>query len=176
MRIFKWLLGIVVVLAAIFFAGGFLLPKDVTVARSIEIDAPAEQIFPYVNSLKAGADWSPWLGRDPEVQLTYSGPDKGVGAKLNWASEHPQVGSGSQEISLSEQNSKVVTALDFGDMGNAVAQFNLVETAGKTTVTWDLATDMGNTPMGRWMGLMMDTWVGGDYETGLANLKALIEG
>lgn len=176
MRILKWLLGIIVALAVIFFAGGFLLPKDVAVARSIEIDAPADEIFPYVNSLKAGADWSPWLSRDPEVQLVYSGPDEGVGAKLDWTSEHPQVGNGSQAISLSEQNSKVVTELDFGDMGNAVAQFNLVESGGKTTVTWDFATDMGSNPMGRWMGLMMDTWVGGDYETGLANLKALVEG
>ena len=25
------------------------------------------------------------------------------------------------------------------------------------------------------MGLMMDRWVGGDYETGLANLKSVVE-
>jgi hypothetical protein len=25
------------------------------------------------------------------------------------------------------------------------------------------------------MGLMMDKWVGGDYEKGLSNLKALVE-
>jgi len=31
-------------------------------------------------------------------------------------------------------------------------------------------------PMGRWMGLMMDGWVGPDYETGLSNLKSLVEG
>ena len=28
----------------------------------------------------------------------------------------------------------------------------------------------------RWMGLMMDNWVGGDYERGLVNLKELVEG
>jgi hypothetical protein len=35
---------------------------------------------------------------------------------------------------------------------------------------------MGVNPVGRWMGLMMDRWVGADYERGLANLKALVEG
>ncbi len=176
MRILKWLIGIIAVLAIIFVGGAFLLPKDVEVARSIEIDAPAADIFPHINSLKAAGEWSPWLGRDPEIQLAYSGPDDGVGAKLEWTSEHPQVGNGAQEITASEPDKRVETALDFGPMGTALAVFDLVETGGKTTVIWGFTTDMGNSPMGRWMGLMMDSWVGGDYETGLTNLKSLVEG
>ena len=35
---------------------------------------------------------------------------------------------------------------------------------------------MGARPAGRWLGLMMDNWVGADYERGLSNLKALVEG
>jgi hypothetical protein len=176
MRILKWLFGIVVALAIVFFGGAFLLPKNVEVARAVEIDAPASDIFPYLNSLKAAGEWSPWLGRDPEVQLTYSGPEEGVGAKLEWASEHPQVGEGVQEITLSDPGKRVETALDFGPMGSALAAFDLVEAGGKTTVTWGFETDLGNNPMGRWMGLMMDRWVGGDYEAGLSNLKSLVEG
>ncbi len=176
MRILKWILGIVVLLAVVFVGGGFLMPREVAVARSIEIEKPAAEIFPYVNALQAGEAWSPWLGRDPEVQLTYSGPDAGVGNKLVWASEHPQVGNGIQEIVASEPDRMVQTALDFGPMGSAMAQFDLVEAGGKTTVTWGFETDLGNNPMARWMGTQMDKWVGGDYETGLANLKALVEG
>lgn len=176
MRILKWIACIFVVLVLVLGIGGLLLPREVTVARSIEIDAPAGKIFPFVNSLKAGADWSPWLGRDPEAQLNYSGPDAGVGSKLEWQSDHPQVGNGAQEITQSTDFSNVVTALDFGEMGTATAQFNLVEASGKTTVTWDLETDMGAGPIGRWMGLMMDNWIGADYEAGLTNLKTLVEG
>ncbi len=176
MRILKWFVGIVVVLAIVLIGGAYLLPREVSVARSVQIDAPAEAIFPHVNSLKAAAQWSPWLDRDPDVALTYTGPDEGPGAKLTWASENPQVGNGNQEIVASELGKSVTTALDFGDMGLATARFDLAETAGTTTVTWSLDTDMGMNPMGRWMGLMMDTWVGADYEAGLANLKALVEG
>lgn len=176
MRIIKWFIGIVAVLAVLFFGGGFLLPKDVTVARSIEIEAPASDIFPHINNLKAAGEWSPWLGKDPEVQLTYSGPEAGVGAKLDWASEDPQVGNGTQEITGSEPDKMVETALDFGPMGKAVAEFDLEEIGGATRVTWGFNADMGNNPTWRWMGLMMDSWVGGDYETGLSNLKALVEG
>ena len=42
-------------------------------------------------------------------------------------------------------------------------------------MTWGLEADMGNAPVGRYMGLMMDRWVGGDFEAGLARLKALVE-
>jgi hypothetical protein len=51
-----------------------------------------------------------------------------------------------------------------------------VEAGGKIMITWDLETDMGISPIGRHMGLMMDKWVGGDYEVSLSNLKAMIEG
>ncbi|MEM6635627.1 MAG: SRPBCC family protein [Pseudomonadota bacterium] len=172
MRILKWIVGIIAFLAIAFVGVGLILPREVNFARSIDVEAPADQVFALVNSMQATESWSPWLDRDPNVQLTYTGPDAGVGNKMQWASDHPQVGNGTQEIMVSEPDKRVATALDFGDMGLAEAQFLLDETDGKTTVTWTLKTDMGAGPMGRWMGLMMDGWVGGDYEKGLENLKA----
>lgn len=175
MRILKWLVSIVVLLAIVIGFGGMLLPREVEVVRSTEISASPDKIFPYINSLKATEDWSPWLAIDPDNQLTYSGPDEGVGNKLAWNSDHPQVGSGSQEIILSEQDKRVETALDFGEMGTAKADFLLEESGETTLVTWGLVADMGAGPIGRWFGLMMDSQVGADYEKGLANLKALVE-
>jgi hypothetical protein len=46
---------------------------------------------------------------------------------------------------------------------------------GGTVVTWGIDADMGNSPIGRWMGLMMDRWVGTDFEAGLTNLKTVVE-
>lgn len=149
MRIVKRLLAAILILVIALVAVSYLLPRDIKVARSIEINAPASEVFAQVNGLKAGADWSPWLKRDPDVQLTYSGPDTGVGSKLEWTSEHPQVGNGKQEIVESIENEKVLTALDFGDMGTATAAFILIENNGVTTITWDMETDMGMNPIGR---------------------------
>lgn len=176
MRILNWILGGLVVLVVAFVAIGMVLPRQVTVTRSTDIAAPPSEIFPYVNSMKATEAWSPWLAIDPDNKLTYSGPASGVGNKLAWASDHPQVGNGTQEIIASEPDRRVETALDFGDMGTATAEFLLVEAGGNTTVTWGLTADMGAGPVGRWMGLMMDSWVGPDYEKGLENLKAVVEG
>jgi hypothetical protein len=71
---------------------------------------------------------------------------------------------------------RLVAALDFGEMGTATAYYDLVPVGEVTSVTWGFISDNGNNPMFRWMGLMMDGWLGPDYETGLNNLKALVEG
>lgn len=112
----------------------------------------------------------------PKPNCPNSGPEAGVGNTLNWTSEHPQVGTGSQEIVESVPEQTVKTALDFGPMGSASASFDLTPEGDQTQVTWGFESDLGMNPMSRWMGLMMDKWVGGDYERGLTNLKALVEG
>jgi len=175
MRILKWVLGLIAVLAVVFTAIGMILPRQVSVTRSIEIDAPVDKIFPHINSLKQMAEWSPWMGRDPAMEVSYNQVEAGEGAVMEWASEQRDVGNGRQEIVASAVNESVTTALDFGDMGLAQAKLALLEADSGTTVTWTLDSDMGVGPIGRWMGLMMDRWVGGDYEQGLENLKMLVE-
>ena len=108
--------------------------------------------------------------------MTFEGPEEGVGAKMAWQSDERDVGSGAQEIVESVANEKVVTDLDFGGMGTAAASLTLEPEADGTRVTWGLVTDMGNNPAMRWMGLAMDRMVGKDYESGLENLKTLVEG
>jgi len=175
MRFIKRILLILLVLVLVLVGGSYLLPGKAEVSRSITIDAPAAAIFPYVNSMQQTEAWSPWLSRDPETKLSYSGPESGVGNTLNWSSEHRQVGSGSQEIIESVENQRVRTALDFGSMGTANASFTLQPEGDATSVTWGFESDLGLNPISRWMGLMMDKWVGGDYERGLSNLKTLVE-
>ena len=172
-RLFIGLAAIIALLAIV----GMVLPREVSVSRSVLINAPSGMIFPHINNLKAGEAWSPWLNRDPEAVVTYGEVAEGEGATMTWASEHPQVGSGSSEITEVLPNEVIAVALDFGDMGSADATWHLEEIdGGATEVTWGFTTDMGAGPVGRWMGLMMDRWVGADYQQGLENLKALVEG
>ena len=175
MKLIKWLLVIVVGLVIIFLAGAYVLPRTVAVERTAVIAAAPEQVFPYVNSMQRTEEWSPWLSLDPNTKLTYTGPEEGVGNRLEWSSDHESVGSGTQEITASVPNEHVETALDFGPMGTATAYFNLEAKGDGTEVTWGLVSNLGNNPIARWMGLMLDRWVGADYEKGLANLAAVSE-
>lgn len=170
-RILLTLVLLVVLLAGI----GMLLPRNIEVARSIDINASPAEIFPHVNNLAATIPWSPWLVHDPDTKNTFNDIPEGVGAKMTWASEHPQVGSGTMEVITSTPNEHLQVALDFGDMGTASATWDFKPNGDMTTATWGMQTDMGAGPVGRWMGLMMDRWIGNDYEQGLKNLKELVE-
>ena len=176
MRLLRSLLLVLVGLAVVLVGGAYLLPSKVNVVREITIAAPPDIVFALVNSTQATTQWSPWIGRDPAIKLTFTGPETGVGNKMEWASENPQIGSGSQEITDVVPNERVTSALDFGDMGQATAAILLAADGAGTKVTWTLDTDMGMNPITRWMGLAMDGMVGKDYEAGLAKLKSLAEG
>jgi hypothetical protein len=59
--------------------------------------------------------------------------------------------------------------------GHNIAQFILASQGASTDVTWTMD---GPTPyLGKVIGIFMnmDTMIGGDFEKGLANLKALAE-
>ena len=154
---------------------GMLLPRQAHVERSIVIDAPRATVFALVGGFKQFNKWSPWAALDPNAKYTYEGPEFGVGAKHSWVGDPKTVGSGSQEIVEIEPLERVRMRLEFVDQAPASVQFALAPEADGTQLTWSLDTDMGAGPVGRYFGLMMDRWVGRDYEKGLANLKTLAE-
>ena len=59
------LVVVVLIVAAVGIA--YLLPAQVRVERSIEISAPAEQVFANVNDLKKWETWSPWYAAEPDA-------------------------------------------------------------------------------------------------------------
>lgn len=177
MRIVKWIVGVVAVAALVFvFVGLVIMPREIAVERDIVIAAAPASVFPHVNSLSAAAEWSPWLEIDPDVALTYEGPDAGVGNKLSWASELEDLGSGSQTITVSVENERVDSDLDFGPMGTAQATYILDAEGDGTKLTWAFTTDLGMNPMARVFGPMIKDQVAADFDKGLANLKTLVEG
>lgn len=175
MKTVKFLLVGIVILIAALAGGAFLLPNHVHVERQVEIAAPARVIFPLVNNFRNTEKWSPWLARDPQTDVMYSGPAQGEGARMSWRSEHPEVGAGSQVITDSEPDRLVRVALAFEGHGNATATFRLRPEGAGTVLVWGFDTDLGANPLMRYLGLMFDKWVGEDYEAGLANIKQIAE-
>jgi effector-binding domain-containing protein len=165
------LVAVLIILAII----GLLLPRNIHVERSVSIARPASLIYATVNSFQLFSKWSPWQNLDPNMHQTTEGARDGVGAKLAW-SGNDKVGSGTQLITASTPNQSVASDLDFGKMGVAKSTILLVPQGSSTRVTWGLDIDMGASPIGHYFGLMMDRMIGKDYEKGLSNLKALVEG
>ncbi|MCB1552737.1 MAG: SRPBCC family protein [Xanthomonadales bacterium] len=154
--------------------GAYLLPRHVKVERSIVIDRPASQVFTMLDGFSRFNEWSPWFPKDPNATYTRSGPEFGVGAAHAWEG-NDDVGKGRSTITASKPFERIDVKLEFEGMDPADYAYVLSPEGDGTQVTWTMQADMGNNPIGRWMGLMMDGWVGHDYETGLASLKKLIE-
>lgn len=149
-------------------------PDVFSVQRSAVIDAPAERIFPLINDLRAHERWSPFDKPDPATRKTYTGAASGTGSVYAWDGSG-QAGSGRIAITESTAHSRILMQLDMlkpFKASNAV-RFDLEPVDGGTQVTWSMH---GNTPYLAKIAhvfMDMDRVVGGQFETGLANLKSI---
>lgn len=164
------LIGLVVV----FMGGAYTLPGEAVVERQITIAAPSDKVFAIVGDLRRFPEFSPWTGIDPGLHYTFEGPEAGIGQKMSWTSDNPQIGTGSQTVVDYVPNKRFATTLDFGDRGEAITYIELKSIGPDTGVTWGFKSLLRN-PLERWMGLFYDRVFGPDNEKGLAGLKAIAE-
>lgn len=167
---------VVVVLVAGILIFAATRPDSFRIERSASIKAPPERIFALVNDLHLWTGWSPWEKLDPGLKRTYSGSASGKGAAYGWEG-NSKVGSGSMEIVESVPASLIGIKLDFMKPFEAhnTTEFKFERAGDLTTVTWAMS---GPSPyLSKIMGLVfsMESMVGGQFETGLANLKAVAE-
>lgn len=158
-----------------------LLPvrgKDCVFSREIVIDRPVSEVFAYLRSLKNFHGWNPFGKADPQVRVEFKGADGAVGSEMWWDGNN-SVGSGEQEFYRIVENERVDFELRFkrpfantttGSFATASLE------AGKTKVTW---TMVGKSifPMTIFSLFMNpDKMIGGHFENGLRELKAILEG
>ncbi|MGH8539391.1 MAG: SRPBCC family protein [Stenotrophobium sp.] len=162
--------GLIVLLALV----GLVLPSTAHVERSVVIKAAPAEVFPEINSMREFNRWSPWSDLDPNMTTTYTGPTSGVGAEMSWVG-NASVGTGSQEIIESVPDQRVKTKLVFGGYDHpSTASFVLTPVDAGTRVTWNYDTSMGYDIVSRYFGLMLDHWIGKDYEKGLITLSHVV--
>jgi uncharacterized protein YndB with AHSA1/START domain len=153
-------------------------PNTFSVQRAIQVKAPPEKIFPLINDFHQWTAWSPWENKDPAMRRTFSGSPSGKGAVYAWDG-NKNVGSGRMEILETSSPSKIIIKLDMFKPfeGHNTAEFTMLPQgdAATTNISWVIH---GPAPfMSKVMQVFMnmDTMIGKDFETGLANLKRLTE-
>ena len=151
-------------------------PDVFRVTRSASIKAPPDKVFGFINDFKRWDGWSPWEKKDPAMKRSFGATTSGKGATYAWEG-NKDVGQGSMEITQSTPSSAIKLKLDFLKPFEAhnVVDFTLEPKGDTTQVTWTMA---GPTPYFAkifHVFMDMDSMVGKDFETGLANLKAVAE-
>ena len=166
----------IVVFIVVLLVSAMTKPDSFRTERSANINAPPEKIFPFINDFHNWIAWSPWEKIDPALKRAYSGTTSGKGTVYEWEGNN-QVGHGRMEISDTSPPSHLLIKLDFLKPFEAhnTAEFTLNGAGQSTNVTWAM---YGPQPyLAKVMSLFvsMDTMVGGQFETGLANLKTVAE-
>lgn len=174
---FKKIAIVLVVLIGGFLAFAATRPATYHVERSTSIAAPAEVVYGNVDNFKTWSVWSPWDKMDPQMQKTFSGPERGVGASYAWQG-NKKVGKGSMTITAVEPAKSATYRLEFLEPFAAVATtlFTITpEGENASKITW--AMDGHNNFAGKIFSVFMnmDQAIGTDFEKGLAALKILAE-
>ena len=172
----KIIVIVIVVLVAALLGLAATKPDTFRVQRATSIKAPPAKVFALINDFHKWGEWSPWEKLDPDLKRTFSGADAGKGAVYAWEGNN-KVGAGRMEITEPTPPSKVLIKLDFIKPfeGHNIAEFTLEPQGDATQLTWAM---YGPTPfVSKVMQVFvsMDSLIGKDFETGLANLKAAAE-
>ena len=172
----KIILLAVAVIVVVFLVVAMMQPDEFRVTRSTTIAAPAPNVFALVNELHNWEKWNPWQKIDPAMKVTFSGPPAGVGAGYGWVG-NKDVGEGRLGIIESRPSDLVRLKLDFLKPFAATntAEFTFKPEGTGTTVTWSMSGNKNF--ISKVMGLVMnmDTMIGGQFEKGLADMKATAE-
>lgn len=172
----KTILIVLAVAVAGILAYATTRPDTFRVERTITIQAPPEKIIPFIEDFHQWPTWSPFEKLDPAMKRTLSGPEKGKGAVYQWDGNR-KAGSGRMEVLEVVPASKVSIQLEFTKPFESknLAEFDLVNKGGATSVTWSMSGPQPYVTKIMTIFVSMDSMVGGDFETGLANLKAAAE-
>ena len=151
-------------------------PDDFRVQRSASIKAPPDKIFPFINDFRQWPVWSPFEKIDPDMKRTYGPVTAGKGATYGWDG-NKNIGSGSMEILDAPAPQRVTIKLDFTRPFEAhnIAEFTLAPAGDTTNVTWSMHGPVPYFGKIIHMFMDMDKMVGGQFATGLADLKAAAE-
>jgi hypothetical protein len=173
------LLKIFIALAAVvaaFVAFIALQPSEYRIARSASIAAPAHDTFAQVNDFHKWEAWSPWAKLDPDATTTFEGPSAGEGAIFAWAG-NSQIGEGRMTLTESRPAELIRIRLDFVKpmAGTSTAEFTFKPEGDRTAVTWAMAGQNNFVSRAICLFMNQDKMIGGYFEKGLEQLKAVTE-
>jgi hypothetical protein len=173
--VLKILIALVVIVAVLAVVVA-TRPSEFRVQRTTTISAPAPVVFAQVNDFRKWEAWSPYVKRDPAMKKTFEGAPAGVGAIYTWSGNN-EVGEGRTTIIESRPSELIRVKLEFVRpfAATSIAEFTFKPEGERTAVTWSLSGH--NNFIAKAMGLVvnMDRMIGGDFETGLAQMKSAAE-
>jgi polyketide cyclase/dehydrase/lipid transport protein len=152
-----------------FLGIGLLLPGTWSAERSIELEAPPEEVFGVLEDLRAWGGWTPW----GDVESVISEPSSGVGATRSW--DDDRYGQGVIRIVRVEPDRLVAYRVELeGGKASIDGSFELLANGAGTRLSWTEAGDYGRNPLMGYVARRMSGFQGSQMEGHLARLAELV--
>jgi len=176
-RLLELLISMMIV-AVLFVAVGAVLPSERTLTESVETNRRLSIVYDTLNSFKRFKDWNPVALRDPSIDLQLSGPEAGVGARLDYTSHVEGIGKGSWEIVESEEDVSVTYKLDNPQRGENKRMVLTLKPTGRNNrnveISQQYSVEYGWNLLGRYAGMYVSRHVGDDVKLGLNKLTSML--
>jgi uncharacterized protein YndB with AHSA1/START domain len=171
----KILIALAVVVIA-FLGVVAMQPSEFRIARTTTIAAPAPVVFAHVKDFHKWEAWNPWAKLDPAMKQAYGGAPAGAGAVYTWVG-NSEVGEGRMTMTESRPNDLIRINLEFVKpfAGTSTAEFTFRPEGDQTAVTWSMAGKNNFIAKALSLFMSMDRMIGGQFEKGLAQMKATVE-
>ncbi len=178
MKMIKIILLVLVAIVVIALIAAAFMKKDFNIEKEVTINKPRQEVFDYIKVLKNQTHYSKWVMMDPNAKMEYRGTDGAVGSVSAWDSENKNVGKGEQEIMKLADGQRMDLEIRFKKPFESKADaYMTTEDSGpnQTKVKWGFHSKMA-WPTNLFTAMMnMEKMVGDDLQTGLNNLKGVME-
>lgn len=163
------MVGTVIGILGIALLASLLMSSEWRVERSAEVPARPSKVMAFISLLPNWPEWTVWNTENiPELKVSYSGPNWGVGARQSW---HDGAMVGVLEVTDYDPGKYMEYNVDM-DNGEFVMQCRIetVPVLTHSRVTWTCWGDTGGNPVDKLMMAAFKPLIGKDFQGGLDRL------
>jgi hypothetical protein len=176
LHIGAWVAGTLAAISLGLLAVGFLLPSTWAAEAEIRIDAPVEEVLPWLERGRAWLEWTP----APTEGVEHFGPEAGPGSGYRW--DDPGYGKGAFTVVAMEApagEAPGVVRYTVEVEGGSIRIDGRMEVfaleGGGTVLRWHEDGDFGWNPLLGYMAGRMETLQGEQLRHALGALRRLVE-
>ena len=147
-------------------------PNSYDVSRTRTVVAPAAVLFNAVNDFKKWESWSPWVEKEPDLQISYPEQTSDVGGSYSWIGKD---GTGNMKTLAVSPYDSISQEMQFEDFPPTNVYWKFEKTDQGTNVTWGMKSDEIPFMLKFYATISggMDKMVGPDFERGLEKLDSV---
>jgi len=172
MKALKWILIVILLLLVLIVGIGYIMPREVKVTTTEEINVPPAKVFHFVAGFVDRTAWDPWIRDDTAAQTTFDIKSGYVGSKYEW--EGPKVGQGVMEVDSIVPGSYLLNSVTFSQGMTIPEEWTFTPTDKGTSLTWTITMSSGS-PVGRLMNSIFKSMIQKTIDSGKTDLKNYLE-